>query len=72
MTEKRQATKATKVKCKRKESQSKQSIFVEYTLLWKKRLSFAGACWHFTKIDDKTRKIGQICIGNPMTTGFIM
>ena len=27
---------------------------------------------HFTKIDQKTRKIGQICIWNPMTTGFIM
>ena len=27
---------------------------------------------HFTKIDQKTRKIGQIYIWNPMTTGFIM
>ena len=26
---------------------------------------------HITKIDQKTRKIGQICIWNPMTTGFI-
>ena len=43
MTNKRQ--KATKVKCKREESQAKQSIFVEYTLLEKKRLSFAGARW---------------------------
>ena len=25
-----------------------------------------------TKIDQKTRKIGQICVWNPMTTGFIM
>ena len=43
MTDKRQ--KATKVKCKREESLIKQSIFLEYTLLQKKRLSFAGACW---------------------------
>ena len=27
---------------------------------------------NFTKIDQKTRKIGQIYIWNPMTTGFIM
>ena len=27
---------------------------------------------HFSKIDHKTCKIGQSCIGNPMTTGFIM
>ena len=44
MTDKRQ--KATKVKCKREESRAKQPIFVEYTLLQKKRLSFAGARWH--------------------------
>ena len=43
MTDKRQ--KATKVKCKREESLTKQSIFVEYSLLLKKHLSFAGACW---------------------------
>jgi len=41
MTDKRQ--KATKVKCKREESLTKQSIFVEYSLLYKKHLSFAGA-----------------------------
>ena len=35
--------KATKVKCKREESLTKQSIFVEYSLLQKKHLSFAGA-----------------------------
>ena len=35
--------KATKGKCKRDESLTKQSIFVEYILLWKKHLSFAGA-----------------------------
>ena len=43
MTDKRQ--KATKVKRKREESRAKQSIFVEYTLLYKKRLSFAEARW---------------------------
>ena len=43
MTDKRQ--KATKVKCKREESLTKQSIFVEYSLLLKKHLSFAGARW---------------------------
>ena len=26
---------------------------------------------HFTKIDEKTRKIGQSYLWNPMTTGFI-
>ena len=39
MTDKRQ--KATKVKCKREESLTKQSIFVEYSLLLKKHLGFA-------------------------------
>ena len=43
MTDKRQ--KATKVKCKCAECLAKQSIFVEYTLLQEKRLSFAGAHW---------------------------
>ena len=41
MTDKRQ--KAAKVKCKRDESLTKQSMFVEYSLLEKKHLSFAGA-----------------------------
>ena len=74
MTDKRQE--ATKVKSKREESQTKQPIFVEYSLLLKKHLSFAGARgrWtqHSTKIDQKTRKIGQIYIWDLMTTGFIM
>ena len=44
MTDKRQ--KATKVKYKREESLTKQSILiVEYSLLQKKHLSFAGARW---------------------------
>ena len=74
MTDQRQ--KATKVKCKREESLTKQSIFEEYSFLQKKHLSFVGARWQMnttlTKIDQKTRKIGQICIWNPMTAGFIM
>ena len=41
MTVKRQ--KDQKVKCKRDESITKQSIFVEYILLYKKHLSFAGS-----------------------------
>ena len=41
VTDKRQ--KATKVKCKCDESLTKQSIFVEYSLLYNKHLSFAGA-----------------------------
>ena len=41
MTDKRQ--KAAKVKCKCDESLTKKPIFVEYSLLSKKHLSFAGA-----------------------------
>ena len=41
MTDKRQ--KAAKVKCKSNESLTKQPIFVEYSLLKKKHLSFTGA-----------------------------
>ena len=78
MTDKRQ--KATKVKCKREESLTKQSIFVEYSLLYKKYLSFAGARWQMNttiyqnrdKTDQKTYKSGQIYIWSLMTTGFIM
>ena len=64
LTDKRQ--KATEVKYKCEESLTKQSIFVEYSLLQKKYLSFA------TKIDHRKHKIGQIYIWNPMTTRFIM
>ena len=35
--------KTTKAKCERDESPTKQSIFVEYSLPYKKHLSFAGA-----------------------------
>ena len=51
-------------------------MFVEYSLLEKKHLRFAGARRQMnttlTKIDQKTCKIGQIYIWNPITTGFIM
>ena len=66
MTDKRQ--KAAKVKCKRDELWnivfSKSSIWVLLKLIrrWTQ---------HFTKIDLEKRKIEQICIWNPMTTGFI-
>ena len=64
MTDKRQ--KATKVKGKRDESLTKQSIFVEYILLLKKHLSFARAPLQMntilTKIDQEKCKIEQICI----------
>ena len=43
MTNKRQ--KATKVNCKRDESLTKQSMFMEFSLLEKKHLSFAEARW---------------------------
>ena len=74
MTDKRQ--KATKVKCKHDESLTKQSIFVEYSLLLKKHLSLLEIIrrWtqRFSKIDQEESKIEQICMWNPMTTGFIM
>ena len=64
MTDKRQ--KATKVKCKHSESLTKPSIFVEYSLLQKKHLSFAGAHLeintHFSKIGQEKSKIEQTCI----------
>ena len=46
MIDKRQ--KATKVKCKCEESLTNQSIFMEYSLLQKKHLSFAGAPWQMS------------------------
>ena len=76
MTDKRQ--KATKFKCKREESLAKQSIFVEiiYSSLeeaFEFLLELIGrSAQHFAKIDQKTCKIGQICVWNLMTTGFIM
>ena len=38
-------------------------VFLELVRRWTK---------HFTKIDQEKRKIEQICIWNPMSTGFIM
>ena len=74
MTDKRQ--KAAKVKCKGNESLTKRSIFVEYSLFKSSIYVLLELIrrWtqHFTKIDHETLKIEQICIWNPMTTGFIM
>ena len=74
MTVKRQ--KAKKVKCKHEESLTKQSIFVEYSILQKKHLSFAGARGQINTTLYQNRpedtQIRQIYIWNPMTTGFIM
>ena len=52
MTDKRQ--KATKVKCKREESLTKQSIFVEHSLLYNKHLNFAGVRWQVNTTLDQT------------------
>ena len=53
-----------------------QSILVEYSLLYNKNFSFAGARTqtntNFTKTDLDKPKIGQICAWNSMTTGMIM
>jgi len=75
MTDKRQ--KATKSKCKRDESITKQSVFLEYILLSKfffrvlLELVRKGS-QNFTIIDQEKHKIKQIYIENPTTTGFIM
>ena len=48
---------------------------MEYSRLKKKHLSFVAAHsqmkQHFSKIDQEKRKIEQIYIWNPMTSGFI-
>ena len=54
MTDKRQ--KATKAKCKRDESLTKQPIFVEYSLLLKKHLSLGGAHSQMITIPKSTRR----------------
>ena len=43
----------------------RRSIWVLLELIWRWKL-------HFTKIDQERCKIEQICIWNPMSTGFIM
>ena len=72
MTDKRQ--KDTKVKCKRDESQTKQSIFVNIVFsrgrIWVLLELIHRWTQHFSKTDQEKRK--QIYIWNPMTTGFIM
>ena len=74
MTDERQ--KATKVKCERDESLTKQSIFVDIvfsrTSIWVLLELVRRWTQHFTKIHYEKPKIEQICICNPMTTGFIM
>ena len=62
MTDKRQ--KAAKVKCKRHESLTKQSIFVEYSLLQEKHLSFA---WARSEINTtlKNVKLNKFAFGTP-------
>ena len=76
MTDKRQN--ATKFKCKRDESITKQSVvFLEYILLSKFffRVLLELVCkgsQNFTIIDQEKHKIKQIYIENPTTTGFIM
>ena len=58
MTDKRQEAK--KVKCKGEESLTKQSIFVEYSLLWKKHLSLAGARWQMnTTLHQNRQEVTQ-------------
>ena len=75
MTDKRQ--KATKFKCKRDESITKQSVFLEYILLSKfffrvlLELVRKGS-QNFTIIDQEKHKIKQMYIENPTTTGFII
>ena len=68
MTDKRQ--KATMVKCKREESQTKQPIFVEYSLLLKKHLSFAGARWQmnttlYQNRPERHLKLVKFIFGTP-------
>ena len=75
MTDERQ--KATKFKCKRDESITKQSVFLEYILLSKFLFRvllelFRKGSRNFTIIDQENHKIKQINIENPTTTGFIM
>ena len=72
MTDKRQ--KAAKVKCKRDESQNSQywwNIVFSKSSIWVLLQLIRRWTQHFTKIDPEKRKIEQICIWNPMTTGFI-
>ena len=45
MTDKRPQRSIVNPGCKCEESQTKQPIFVDYSLLLKKHLSFAGARW---------------------------
>ena len=74
MTDKRQ--KATKVKCKREQSLTKESKFVDYILPRRgiRVLLELARRWtqHFSKIHQEKRNIERIWMWNPMTTGYIM
>ena len=75
MTDKRQ--KVVKVKRKHDESCEQNSQY-SWNIVFSRRriwvlLELIRRCTqHFTKINQEKRKIEQICIWNPMTTGFIM
>jgi len=47
---------------------------IENSAISVKERGFVSLQWsqHFAKIDQEKRKVEQICILNPMTTGFIM
>ena len=68
--------KAANVKFIHNESLTKQSIFVESIFsrrsIWVLLEFIRRWTQHLTKIDQEKRKIEQICIWSPMTTGFIM
>ena len=66
MTDKRQ--KATKIKCKLEESQNSQYLchmVFSRRSIWLLLKLVGRWTQHFTKIDQKTRKIGQIYIKTP-------
>ena len=78
MIDKRQ--KVTKVKCKRDESTTKQSIFLEY-IFFRKSIYVSPEVLlelvrkrsqNFTIIDQEKHKIKPVYIWNPMTIGFFM
>ena len=74
MTDKRQT--AAKVKCKhenlKQNSQYLWNIVISRTSIWVLLDPVCRWTQHFSKIEQEKRKIEQIYIWNPMTTGFIM
>ena len=64
-------------KCKRDESITKQSVFLEYILVskfffWVLLELVRKGSQNFTIIDQEKHEIKQMYIENPTTTGFIM